>query len=132
MTHAQISLPGFDLDEPGTLMFTPQQALQGHSLNQCAISLRTPANRAAFRQDPVAYMARRGLDAQTQDQVLRRDWVALQRAGGHLQAILKIAATMGDSLWHIGAHHLSLSAEQLIAMCPRVVHGLPEELTWHA
>lgn len=132
MSPQPIPAPGFDLDEPGTWMFTPQQALQGHALNQCAISLRKPANRSAFLQDPNAYMTQRGLATHMQDKVLQRDWVALQRDGGHLQAILKIAATLGDNLWHIGARHLGISAEQLMALCPRVVHGLPEELTWQA
>lgn len=129
MKPPTIAPPGFDLDEPGTLLFTPERALRGHALNQCALSLRQDGNRQAFLQDPRSYMARHGLDEQTQETVMRRDWVALQRAGGHLQAILKIAATMGESLWHIGARHVGLSADELIALCPRVVQGLPQELT---
>lgn len=133
MKPPTIAPPGFDLEEPGTLLFTPERALRGHVLNQCALSLKHADNRQAFVQDPRDYMKRHGLDETLRETVMRRDWVALQRDGGHLQAILKIAAALGESLWHIGACHVGVSAEELMAICPRIVHGMPQELSsWPA
>ena len=59
------------------------------------------------------------------DLIERRDWTGLMQAGGHLQAILKIAATVGESLWHIGAHCAGMSVEQMKSACPRRRDGLP-------
>jgi hypothetical protein len=47
-------------------------------------------------------------------------------AGGHLQAMLKLAATVGQDLWSIGAHNARCGRDELIAACPRTVSGLPE------
>ncbi len=46
------------------------------------------------------------------------------RSGGHLQAILKLAATVGQNLYHIGAHNCGLDVDALQAACPRRVSGL--------
>jgi protocatechuate 4,5-dioxygenase alpha chain len=128
MKPPTVEPPGFDLTEPGTVPFTNERALRGHALNQCALTLRVPANRQAFTQDPYGYMTRHGVSKAWQEAVMRRDWAALQRDGGHVQALSKYAAALGENLWHVGASHLGLSAEALIALCPRPVQGLPKEL----
>ena len=50
------------------------------------------------------------------------------KAGGHLQAILKIAATVGQNLWYIGAHNAGVPMEEMLEACPRKVGGLPKGL----
>lgn len=117
--------PGFDLDWPGTLVFSPELALRGHALNRFALSLRSSVQRERFLADERAYMTDLGLQPTQQDAVLARDWTALLQAGGHLQAILKVAATVGQGLWHIGAHHAQVEVAVLQATCPRKVAALP-------
>lgn len=117
--------PTFDLEWPGTLVYTSELALRGHKLNRFALTLRSPASRRLFLADEKGYMQSSGLSSAEQAMVLDRDWTGLLRAGGHLQAILKIAATVGQHLWHIGAHHAGTDAETLRAACPRRVSSLP-------
>lgn len=120
-----IEPPPFDLDEPGTIEFTARRALQGQALNRFALSLRDPANRAAFLADETGYLRAAGLHDTEIDLVRRRDWTGLMRAGGHLQSVLKLAATVGQDLWHVGAHNVGCTREELVAACPRRVDGLP-------
>jgi protocatechuate 4,5-dioxygenase alpha chain len=94
----------------------------GERINRFAVSLKSPANRTSFLADQSAY---HGLTEKESDLVQRRDWRGLLEAGGHLQAILKIAATLGESLWHIGAHCAQMSVEGMKSACPRRVDGLP-------
>ena len=117
--------PAFDLDWPGTLVYSAELALQGHTLNRFALRLRSPACRQAFLADEMSYMQSCGLSPQEQALVAARDWTGLLRTGGHLQAILKIAATVGQHLWHIGAHNAGTDAETMRAACPRRVSRLP-------
>jgi protocatechuate 4,5-dioxygenase alpha chain len=121
----KVGVPAFDLEWPGTLVFTSSLALKGHALNGFALRLRSPACRQAFLADEAAYVEGCGLSAHEQALVLGRDWTGLLLAGGHLQAILKVAATVGQHLWHIGAHNAGIDAAALQAACPRRVCGLP-------
>jgi protocatechuate 4,5-dioxygenase alpha chain len=120
-----LATPAFDLEWPGTLVYSSELALRGHKLNRFALSLRSPACRQAFLADEKSYVQDCGLSSKEQAMVLDRDWTGLLRAGGHLQAILKIAATVGQNLWHIGAHNAGTDAETLRAACPRRVSRLP-------
>ena len=117
--------PPFSLDEPGTIEFTARRALQGQALNRFALSLREPDNRTAFLADETGYLRARGLGDTEIDLVRRRDWTGLMHAGGHLQAILKLAATVGQDLWHVGAHNVGCTRDELLAQCPRRVSGRP-------
>ena len=121
----KLAEPSFDLDEPGTIEFTAERALAGQALNRFALSLRSPANRAEFLAGEVAYLRRFGLADDEIKLVAERNWTGLLRAGGHLQAMLKLAATVGEDLWSIGAHNAGCSRDDLIAATPRKVSGLP-------
>ncbi len=118
--------PPLDLDAPGTTLFTGPLSTRGQALNRFALTLRDPASRDAFRADEEGYMARFGLAPEVVAHVQARDWTALLADGGHLQCILKIAGTLGLNLWHVGAHHVGVSVEEMVALCPRRVSGLPE------
>jgi protocatechuate 4,5-dioxygenase alpha chain len=125
LQEPEMERPPCNLEAPGSLAFTAQLAFQGHRLNKFALSLRSPANRVAFLGDEDGYMVRWGLTAIEREAVTRRDWSALWQSGGHLQAILKIAATVGQGLWHIGAHHANVDVATLQAVCPRSIDILP-------
>jgi protocatechuate 4,5-dioxygenase alpha chain len=118
--------PALDLDEPGTLPFTARRALQGRALNRFALGLRSPDNRTRFLADEATYMREAGLSAEEMALVRARDWTGLLHHGGHLQAILKLAATVGESLWSIGAHNVGCTPADLRASCPRRVDALPQ------
>ena len=122
-----IPSPSFELDEPGTILFTAERAYRGRALNRFCLSLRDPANRTAFLADEHGYGARLALTGDESALVAARDWTGLLRAGGHLQAVLKLAATVGQGLWDIGAHNTGTARSDLIASCPRVVARVPEE-----
>jgi len=113
------------LDAPHTYLYTGPMSSAGERLNRFALSLKVPANRAAFLADARAYVSTCSLTPSEVDMITRRDWTGLMQAGAHLQAILKIAATVGESLWHIGAHCAGMSVEQMQSACPRRRDGLP-------
>jgi protocatechuate 4,5-dioxygenase, alpha chain len=82
----------------GTTVFTGERSRQGYRLNQMANSLSDPANRARFCADETSYMAAMGLGAAEQDAVRRRDWAAMLAQGGNIYLLLKIGATVGQSV----------------------------------
>ncbi len=127
-----LGTPPFDLGEPGTIEFTAARALQGQHLNRFALSLRSPERRAEFLADETGCMTRAGLSDEEIGLVRNRDWTGLLRAGGHLQAILKLAATVGEDLWSIGAHNAGCTRDELIGACPREVSGVPGPSTARA
>ncbi len=117
--------PAFDLGEPGTVLFTAERAYEGRHLTAFCLSLREASNRAAYLADPESYMEHCGIPAADRDLVRRRDWTALLDRGAHLQAVLKLSATHGGTLFDIGAHNVGVSVAELVAGCPRLVSGLP-------
>jgi protocatechuate 4,5-dioxygenase alpha chain len=116
----------FDLDAPGTFVYSGPVSTQGLLLNRFALSLKRPENRAAFLADEAGYIGRFGLSPDETALILGRDWTGLLRAGGHLQAILELAATLGQSLWHIGAHNAGVTPAAMMSLCPRRVSKLPD------
>jgi protocatechuate 4,5-dioxygenase alpha chain len=118
------SIP-FNLDPPGTFVYTGEMATKGYALTRFGLSLRNPDNRARFLADEDAYMRAAGLTETEIALVRARDWTGLIEAGGHLQAMLKVAATVGQNLWHIGAHNAGLEVEEMTRICPRNVAALP-------
>lgn len=118
--------PPFDLEPPGTYIYTGPVSTRGYRLNAFALTLRVPANRLAFLADEEGYMAAHGLGEAEKALVRARDWTGLMGAGAHLLAILKIAATDGKTLYHVGAHHAGTDAETMEAACPRRVDWSPD------
>jgi protocatechuate 4,5-dioxygenase alpha chain len=121
---AQLPPPSFDLAEPGTFLYSGPLSTRGYRLNIFCLSLRKPANRAEFLTDESAYMTRFALSAAERELVVARDWTGLLRVGGQLHAILKLAATVGETLYHIGAHNCGVDVAELRSACPRRVAGL--------
>jgi len=119
--------PGFDLEPPGTYLYTGPVSSRGWRINSFTLSLKKPANREAFLAGEDAYLGRYGLTPQERALVKARDWTGLIKAGGHLQAVLKLAATLGLNIYHIGAHNCGTDAATLYAACPRKVAALPDE-----
>ena len=118
--------PDHSLEPPASFVYTGPMSTRGRNINRFSLSLKNPDNRKSFLADPDAYMTRFNLSDVEKALVRARDWSGLLAAGGHLQAILKIAATLGQNLWHIGAHNAEIPVDEMIAACPRRVGGLPE------
>jgi protocatechuate 4,5-dioxygenase, alpha chain len=116
--------PTFDLEPPGTYLFDGARSTQGFVLNRFALSLKQPANRERFLRDEQAYLSAYDLTAECRELIRRRDWTGLLLAGGHLQALLKLAATVGQNIYHIGAHNCGIGVEEMRAACPRHVSGI--------
>jgi protocatechuate 4,5-dioxygenase alpha chain len=83
---------------PGTTVFTGERSRRGYRLNRMAMSLSLPANRERFRADEGGYMTEMGLSETEQEAVRRRDWAQMIAGGGNVYLLLKIAATVGQSV----------------------------------
>lgn len=122
----ELGAPPFDLDEPGTIPFTARRALRGQALNRFALSLRSPVNREKFLEDQRGYVGSFGVGVAEIDMIEQRDWTGLLQMGGHLQALLKVAAALGQDLWDIGADNVGVDRGTLMSACPRWVAAVPE------
>lgn len=103
---------------PGTAVFDGRCSRRGYRLNKLAMSLTEPANRARFLGEPEAYMDAFGLGEAEKDAVRRRDWAALIAAGGNIYLLLKIAATVGQTLLQMGAQMRGESLDAFMATRP--------------
>jgi protocatechuate 4,5-dioxygenase alpha chain len=123
-SNRKLPVPLFDLEPPGTFLYTGAASSRGHCLNRFALSLRDAASRQQFLANPIPYFERYEVPNNVRALIDARDWSGLLREGGHLQAILKIAATLGQDLYDIGAHNVGVDRGTLYENCPRRVFGL--------
>ena len=84
--------------------------------------------RKRFAEAPSALMDEFGLTAAEKDLVQRRDWTGLVEAGGHHFNIIKIAAAVGESHMHVGAHMCGADWNEFKRSLPHVVDVMPEDL----
>lgn len=82
-------------DIPGTRIFTAARARQGYHLNQFAMSLMKPDNRASFKADERAYLDQWPITDAAKAAVLARDYNALLDLGGNVYFFSKIFSTDG-------------------------------------
>lgn len=118
------ALPTFDLSEPGSILYDGRLAAAGLRINRFGTGMKTPANRERFRADPDAYLAQADLTVEERARIGARDWTWLLANGGHLQALMRIAAIDGQYIFHIAAHSIGVDAQDLADACPRRVSGL--------
>lgn len=84
-------------DIPGTRVFTAARARRGYHLNQFAMSLLTPENRARFLADEAAYLDAWPMSAEQKAGVLARDYNRLLDLGGNVYFLAKVFSTDGLS-----------------------------------
>lgn len=99
---------------PGTLVFDLRASHRGYRLNQLCDSLNSEANRAAYKADEEAYLARFGLTDQEKELVRRRDWGGLIEAGGNIYFLLKLGVVTGHGLYRMGAQMRGESYERFL------------------
>lgn len=104
---------------PGTWVFDGERSRRGYRLNKLAMSLSEPDNRKRFLADADSYMSAMDLDEGEKDMIRRRDWRAMvEEGGGNIYVLLKIAATVGQTLLDMGAQMRGVSVRQLMAGMP--------------
>lgn len=103
-------------DIPGTRVFTARRARQGYHLNQFAMSLMKPENRARFKADERAYLDEWPLTDAQKKAVLARDYNAMLDAGGNIYFLAKIFSTDGKSFQFAAGSMTGMSQEDYAAM----------------
>jgi protocatechuate 4,5-dioxygenase, alpha chain len=105
----------FDAVPSGTYLNSGELARGGLVLNWFCYELRHPANRADFRADPEACMARHGLDPEDRALIRDRDWLRLIRHGANVFVLLRLAQLCGEGLIETGARMRGETVEQYLA-----------------
>jgi hypothetical protein len=116
------------LDPPSTYLFTGEICSRSYALNKFAFAFKRPEHRARFAQAPEPLMEAYGLSDEEKQLVRRRDWTGLVAGGGHHFNIIKIAAAVGESHLHVGAHMCKQNWDELKQSLPHFVDLLPEDL----
>ncbi|MGQ0544119.1 MAG: protocatechuate 3,4-dioxygenase [Betaproteobacteria bacterium] len=96
-------------------MFDGVQSRRGYRINKFCMGLAKAANRAAFKADEEAYLARSDLTAAEKALVRARDFRGLGEAGGNTYFLIKLGACTGHGLYHIGAQMRGETYEQFLA-----------------
>jgi len=114
-------------DPPHAYLFTGEICSRSYALNRFAFDFKHARVRARFAAAPEALMEEYGLSEQEKALVRARDWTGLVAHGGHHFNVIKIAAAVGESHLHVGAHMCGARWEDLKQALPRVVNLLPGE-----
>jgi protocatechuate 4,5-dioxygenase alpha subunit len=116
------------LDAPSVYLFTGEICTRAYKLNRFAFDFKYPAVRERFAKDPEALMADYGLSEGEKALVRTRDWTGLVASGGHHFNVIKIAAAVGESHLHVGAHMCGVKWDDFKRTLPQRVDVLPEDL----
>jgi protocatechuate 4,5-dioxygenase alpha chain len=103
-------------DIPGTRVFTGDRARRGYHLNQFAMSLMTPDNRARFKADERAYVDEWPMSEPQKQAVLDRDFNRLLELGGNIYFLAKLFAADGLSFVQGVSTMTGMSVEDYQAM----------------
>lgn len=117
MSHQDIHsyLAAFD-DIPGTRVYTVARARQGYWINQFAMSLMKPENRARWKADEKAYLEGWNLDENQKAAILARDYNRLLDLGGNIYFLAKLFSTDGLSFVQAVSTMTGMSVEDYQAM----------------
>ncbi|OYQ36659.1 protocatechuate 4,5-dioxygenase subunit alpha [Niveispirillum lacus] len=117
MSHLDIHsyLAAFD-DIPGTRVYTVARARKGYWINQFAMSLMKPENRARWKADETAYLEGWNLDDDQKAAILARDYNRLLDLGGNIYFLAKIFSTDGLSFLQAVSTMTGMSVEDYQAM----------------
>ena len=100
---------------PDTTVFDLRASQRGYRLNKMCGSLCRPENRAAFKQDEEAYMARFHLTEKEKQLIRDRDFAGMIDAGMNIYFMLKIGSVTGNSLYRMGAQMRGEKYEDFLA-----------------
>ena len=116
------------LEAPSVYLFTGEICTRAYRLNRFAFDFKYPAVRERFARDPERLMGDYGLSEREKALVRARDWTWLVASGGHHFNVIKIAAAVGESHLHVGAHMCGVSWDAFKRTLPHRVDVMPEDL----
>jgi protocatechuate 4,5-dioxygenase alpha chain len=116
------------LDAPSAFLFTGEICSRSYRLNRFAFDFKYPATRERFARDPEGLMTTYGLSDAEKALVRARDWTGLVASGGHHFNVIKIAAAVGESHLHVGAHMCGADWDEFKRTLPHRVEVMPHEL----
>ena len=108
------------LEAPSVYLFTGELCTRSYKLNRFAFDFKYPKVRERFAKDPEALMTEYALSDNEKVLVRARDWTGLVAAGGNHFNIIKIAAAVGESHLHVGAHMCGADGESRFATIDQV------------
>ncbi len=103
-------------DIPGTRVYTAARARIGYQLNQFAMSLMKPDNRARWKADERVYLDGWKLTPEQKDALLARDYNRLLDLGGNIYFLAKVFSTDGLSFLQAVSTMSGMSVEDYSAM----------------
>jgi protocatechuate 4,5-dioxygenase alpha chain len=116
------------LEAPSVYLFTGEICTRAYALNRFAFDFKWPAVRERFAREPEALMAGYGLSEHEKALVRARDWTGLVASGGHHFNVIKIAAAVGESHLHVGAHMCGANWREFKHTLPQRVDVMPSDL----
>lgn len=128
MNENPLPPPNLDLDPPSTFVFTGEICTRSYRLNRFAFDFKHARVRERFIADPEGLMRDYALTETEKALVRARDWTGLVAHGGHHFNVIKIAAAVGESHLHVGAHMCGADWETLKRLVPRRIELMPEDL----
>ena len=120
-------------DIPGTFVFDADRSREGYWLNQFCISLRKAENRAAFREDPEAHMAKFAMTEEQKQAVRDRAWNRLLELGGNIYYTSKLASFDRIAFQDLAAEMSHMSREdyrQMMIDGGRSIEGNRSKSEW--
>ncbi|MEO8467464.1 MAG: hypothetical protein ABI640_19240 [Gammaproteobacteria bacterium] len=116
------------LEAPSVYLFTGELCTRSYKLNRFAFDFKHPQIRERFAQDAEALMSEYGLTDKEKALVRARDWTGLVAAGGNHFNVIKIAAAVGQSHLHVGAHMCGAHWDDFKHTLPHRVDIMPSDL----
>ena len=116
------------LEAPSVYLFTGELCTRSYKLNRFAFDFKHPAVRDRFAKNPEALMTEYGLTDKEKALVRTRDWTGLVATGGNHFNIIKIAAAVGESHLHVGAHMCGANWDEFKHTLPHRIDLMPGDL----
>jgi gallate dioxygenase len=98
----------------GTYLFDLERSAKGLRLNRFLRGLIYPENRASFKSDPEAALAKAGLSEEEKTMVRNLDWAAMIRYGASFFTLEKLGRVSGVSNPEMVAHMRGESLEAFL------------------
>ena len=99
----------------GTTPFDGDMARKGYALNKMCFSFNSADNRAEFKADEEAYMAKYQLSEPHKAAIRSRQVLELIAAGGNAYYLAKFAGIFGLDMQDIGAQQTGMSKDEFKA-----------------
>lgn len=117
-----------NLTAPSAYVFTGETCTRSYKLNKFAFDFKRADVRDRFAKDPESLMSDYGLTEKEKALVRARDWTGLVASGGHHFNIIKIAAAVGQSHLHVGAHMCGADWDEFKQTLPHRIELMPSDL----